>query len=221
MPGFQSRLDEIKACSDQRNQNKGGAYSPLQPWLLGMRGNSGVFPVHTQCSSSSTSLWGRSCRGLCHVPVSTGVYTLREEEKKVLVSICQFNCPSQNIFIQMDKPTWHISWDHNVHPKCHRAPELGIVSHLLKTARNWTVNYTLYWSSKKNTTFLQLCGYIILSNNIVAMSECEFKRDVCNLENHVDSLWGASMPWTEVKAMIISPVQEPHRVPLVIPYICK
>ena len=148
-------------------------------------------------------------------------YTLREEEKKVLVSICQFNCPSQNIFIQMDKPTWHISWDHNVHPKCHRAPELGIVSHLLKTARNWTVNYTLYWSSKKNTTFLQLCGYIILSNNIVAMSECEFKRDVCNLENHVDSLWGASVPWTEVKAMIVSPVQETHRVPLVNPPICK
>ena len=69
-----------------------------------------------------------------------------------------------------------------MHPKCHRAPDLGIVSHLLKTARIGTVSYTLYWSSKKNTTFLQLCGYIILSNNIVAMFECEFKRDVCNLE---------------------------------------
>jgi hypothetical protein len=50
------RLDEIKACSYQRNQNKGGEYSPLQPCLLGMRGNSGVFPVYTQCSSSSTYL---------------------------------------------------------------------------------------------------------------------------------------------------------------------
>ena len=95
MPGFQSRLDEIKACSDQRNQNKGGAYSPLQPWLLGMRGNSGVFPVHTQCSSSSTSLWGRSCRGLCHVPVSAGVYTLREEEKK---------SPGKHLSIQLSLP---------------------------------------------------------------------------------------------------------------------
>ena len=53
------------------------------------------------------------------------------------------------------------------------------------------------------------------------MSESEFKGDVNNLENHVDSLWGASMPWTEVKAMIISPVQEPHKVPLVNPSISK
>ena len=31
--------------------------------------------------------------------------------------------------------------------------------------------------------------YNILNNNIVAMSEYEFKRDVNNLENHVDALW--------------------------------
>ena len=76
------RLDEIKACSYPRNQNKGGAYSPLQPWLLGMRGNSGVFPVHAQCSSSSTSLWGRSCPGLCHVLLSAGLFHTYERKKE-------------------------------------------------------------------------------------------------------------------------------------------
>lgn len=41
---------------------------------------------------------------------------------------------------------------------------------------------THYTGVLKNTTFPQLCGYIILSNNIVAMFDCEFKRDVCYLE---------------------------------------
>ena len=45
-----------------------------------------------------------------------------------------------------------------------------------------TQTYTHYTGVLKNTTFPQLCRYILLSNNIVAMSEYEFKRDVCNLE---------------------------------------
>ena len=90
------RLDEIKACSYQRNQNKGGAYSPLQPWLLGMRGNSGVFFVHTQCSSSTLLFEGD------HVVVGAMLcflldyFTLRKGRKKGLLNICQLSCLFQN-----------------------------------------------------------------------------------------------------------------------------
>ena len=35
--------------------------------------------------------------------------------------------------------------------------------------------------------------YNILNNNIVAMSESEFKGDVNNLENHVDALWATCL----------------------------
>lgn len=66
-----------------------------------------------------------------------------------------------------------------------------------------------------------MSGYSIWKNNIIAMTECEFKREVSDLENHVDALCMGKLSRIQMKAMIISPVQEPDRVALINPYIYK
>ena len=72
-------------------------------------------------------------------------FTTREGRKNGLIRICQFSSLSQQ-----DLFSWIIYYDLPLAevilciPKCRRAPGLGIISQLLKSAIILTVNYTLY-----------------------------------------------------------------------------
>lgn len=128
--------------------------------------------------------WSVSCSSFCW-----RISDLAERGNKALVVVVNPALPLTSALLG-----WTIQHDLSAEvipciPKCHRVPGLGFTSQLLKQLEFelWTMHCT--GIKRKMSIYSHWSRYMTLSNNIVTMSESEFKRGMSNLEYHVDSFW--------------------------------